>query len=98
MNFSVTTVFTPMERAELKKKIHQKKKMDAQLHKVGQQAARYYKSTVEVKRVSRRHLPAGSTEGVQQEESCRQEEEQKAEQDHCPLPPSQPQPQTPSSP
>ena len=38
-----------MERAEMKKQFHQKKKMDAQLHKVGQQAARNYKSTVEVK-------------------------------------------------
>jgi len=76
MNFSVTTVFTPMERAELKKQFHQKKKLDAQLNKVGQQAARYYKSTVEVKRVSRRHLASASMAGVQAEET-RQETEQK---------------------
>jgi hypothetical protein len=75
MNFSVTTVFTPMERAELKKQFHQKKKMDAQLNKVGQQAARYYKSTVEVKRVSRRHLASASTAGVQAEESLREAEQ-----------------------
>lgn len=75
MNFSVTTVFTPMERAELKKQFHQKKKMDAQLNKVGQQAARYYKSTVEVKRVSRRHLASASMAGVQAEETRREAEQ-----------------------
>ena len=76
MNFSVTTVFTPLERAELKKQFHQKKKMDAQLNKVGQQAARNYKSTVEVKRFSRRHLASASTAGLQPEEPPSQEQEE----------------------
>lgn len=85
MNFSVTTVFTPMERAELKKQFHQKKKMDAQLQKVGQQAARYYKSTVEVKRVSRLQRASATTEGVQQEGPGEQEEEKKEEDSPQPL-------------
>lgn len=56
MNFSVTTVFTPLERAELKKKFHQQKRLESQMNKVTAQATRSYKSTVEVKRVSRRNL------------------------------------------
>ena len=55
MNFSVTTVFTPVERAELKKKFHQQKRLESQMNKVAAQATRSYKSTVEVKRVSRRN-------------------------------------------
>jgi hypothetical protein len=44
MNFNVTAVFSPLERAELKKQFHQKKKMEAQTTKVSQQAVRSYKS------------------------------------------------------
>ena len=76
MNFSVTTVFTPLERAEMKKRFHLQKKTDAQNQRVGQQAARYYKSTVEVKRFSRRHLVSASTAGVQAEETQRKQEEE----------------------
>lgn len=76
MNFSVTTVFTPLERAEMKKRYHLQKKTDAQNQRVGQQAARYYKSTVEVKRFSRRHLASASTAGVQEEENLRKMEEE----------------------
>jgi len=76
MNFSVTTVFTPMERAQMKKEFHLQKKTDAQNQRVGQQAARYYKSTVEVKRFSRRNLASASTAGVQAEETQRKTEEE----------------------
>ena len=76
MNFSVTTVFTPMERAQMKKRFHLQKKTDAQNKRVGQQAARYYKSTVEVKLFSRRHLASASTAGVQAEEIQRKQEEE----------------------
>lgn len=50
MNFNITAVFSPLERAELKRKLTQQKKLEAQLNKVGQQAARSYRSTVHVKR------------------------------------------------
>lgn len=76
MNFSVTTVFTPMERAEMKKRFHLQKKTDAQNQRVGQQAAKYYKSTVEVKRFSRRRLVSASTAGVQAEENLQQVDEE----------------------
>lgn len=85
MNFSVTTVFSPLERAELKKQFHQKKKLEAQLNKVSQQAARSYKSTVQVKRVSRRRF--ASQEPSQPDEKAPQEEA-------CPPSPSQDPPRT----
>lgn len=56
MNFSVTAVFSPLERAELKKRFHQQKRMEAQLNKVSQQAARSYRSTLQVRRVPK-HAP-----------------------------------------
>lgn len=58
MNFNITAVFSPLERAELKRKFSQQKRLDAQMDKVGQQAARSYKSTVQVKRVPRRRTTA----------------------------------------
>ena len=77
MNFSVTTVFTPVERAEMKKQFLLQKKTEVQNQRVGHQAARNYKSTVEVKRFSRRHLASASMEGVQAEESLRKAEEER---------------------
>lgn len=58
MNFNITAVFSPLERAELKKKFNQQKRLEAQLNKVGQQAARSYKSTVQVRRVPRSKIAA----------------------------------------
>lgn len=92
MNFSVTTVFSPLERAELKKQFHQKKKLEAQLNKVTQQAARSYKSTVQVKRMSRRRF--AQEEPSQPDESSSPPEKTSPE-EPCPSPPP---PQGPSEP
>jgi ABC-type phosphate transport system auxiliary subunit len=75
MNFNVTAVFSPLERAELKKQFHQKKKIEAQNTKVSQQAVRSYKSTVEVKRISRRQLAVASMESYRQEQKNQEAEE-----------------------
>jgi hypothetical protein len=69
MNFNITAVFSPLERAELKRKFNQQKRLDAQLDKVGQQAARSYKSTVQVKRVSRRKIVAEEDDDADGSES-----------------------------
>lgn len=69
MNFSVTAVFTPLERAELKKRFHQQKRMEAQLNKVSQQAARSYKSTLQVKRTSTSSTSSSTITPSQAEES-----------------------------
>jgi hypothetical protein len=73
MNFNVTTVFTPLQRQELKNAYHRKKRLDAQMNKVSQQAARSYKSTVEVKRVCRRIQ-------YQVEEQLRQQDQEEQKQ------------------
>lgn len=86
MNFNVTAVFSPLERAELKKQFHQKKKIEAQNTKVTQQAVRSYKSTVEVKRVSRRQLAVASMASYRQEQKT-QEEVQKEEETPAPSSP-----------
>ena len=75
MNFNVTTVFTPLQRQELKSAYHRKKRLDAQMNKVSQQAARSYKSTVEVKRVCRR-LQSQAEEQVRQQQQQQQQEEE----------------------
>ena len=79
MNFNVTTVFTPLQRQELKSAYHRKKRLDAQMNKVSQQAVRSYKSTVEVKRVCRR-LQSQAEEQVRQQEKQEQEAAQQQQQ------------------
>lgn len=64
MNFNITAVFSPLERAELKKKFNQQKRLEAQLNKVGQQAARAYKSTVQVRRVPRSKIVAADEDDI----------------------------------
>ena len=68
MNFNVTTVFTPLQRQELKNQYHRQKRLDAQMNKVTQQASRSYKSTVEVKRVCRRQPAPAPAEKDEEEE------------------------------
>lgn len=74
MNFNVTTVFSPLERAALKRTFNQNKKIEAQNHKVSQQAIRSYRSTVEVKRISRRQLAVASMTNCTQQDDDNNEE------------------------
>lgn len=88
MNFNITAVFSPLERAELKRKFNQQKRLDAQLDKVGQQAARSYKSTVQVKRVLRRKIIADEDDVVDD----KADDDIAAEASTTPTPPSGPSP------